>query len=142
MRRHFWIYGFILLFLSLTGCVLSSQSQKPDLPPNDKVLTYPLPMDLAFLRAMEALEKIPDWELEATEKEKGWIRIRNLNYSRFDDADKRLIMVLLKQEERNKVSIQIAPESQRVLGGDLVLKAIDELLKKEVAKRTPVSPAK
>ncbi len=135
MKKHFWIYVLILSVLSMTGCQFSSLSQKPEAPLHDSVLSYDLPMDLAFLRTMEALEKIPDWTLEATEKEKGWIRIRNVNYSRFDDASKRLITVRVTPKGRDKVSIQLSEESQRVLGGDTVLTAIDDVLKKASEER-------
>jgi hypothetical protein len=139
MKKYSLVFILVFVTVSLTGCGFGDVSRKLDVPVTDRVLTYDLPMDLAYLRTLEALEKVPDWELEQTEKEKGWVRVRNVNFSRFDDADKRLITVQLLSGERGKTSVQLAAASQRVLGGDVVLAQIEKYLDAEVARRAVVS---
>lgn len=121
----------LLLILSLmpvSGCAVRDAI----LPLHDEVLVYPLPYDLTYLRTVEAVENVAGWELEETEKEKGIIGARNVNYSRFADADKRLIRLAVKRVSRNETSIQILPASQRVIGGDKILNRIREFLDAEI----------
>ena len=124
------ILGLLLLLsMVFSGCMTG----KPEsVPLNDEVMTFDLPYDLTFLRTLEALESIYGWELEETEKEQGMIRVRNVNFSRLDDADKRVITFQLERLERNKSSVQIDPESQRTLGGDELLKKIRKYLSREL----------
>jgi len=95
---------------------------------HDEILTFPLPMDLAYLRTMEAVESHPDWDLIETEKEKGLIVIRNLRYSSFADADQRQIALELKRIGPRQTSVEIAPKSQSVVGGDEILELIRQHL--------------
>ena len=128
---HFqkWSLAVLILGLGLmSGC---STSQKV-FPVHDEVLSYKLPYDLTYLRALEALENVSGWELEETEKEKGYITVRNVAYSRFDDADKRRATFLLKRVAREETSIELAPQSQRVVGGDDLLKRISQYLSREL----------
>ena len=59
----------LMLSLGLVGCNTVGKM----LPPNDRVLVYPLPYDLTYLRTMEILDTTSDWQLEETDKEKGTI---------------------------------------------------------------------
>jgi len=85
------------------------------LPNHDEILVYNLPFDLTYLRTLEALETLDDWELNELEKEKGIISVRNLAYGQFGDADKRVANFLVKRVSREQTSVQLAPESQRCL---------------------------
>lgn len=124
----------LFLFLALSGMTMSgcSSTKKAVLPVNDDILIYSLPFDLTYLRTMDALQNVPNWELEETEKEQGIIKVRNINYGAWNDADKRLIIVLIKSLDSNKTSVQLAPESQSILGGDDLLKQIAAALKREI----------
>ncbi|MFA6599851.1 MAG: hypothetical protein WC352_08330 [Candidatus Omnitrophota bacterium] len=119
-----------LTFLPFSGC-----ASRQVVPVHDQVLTYDLAMDLTYLRAIEAIEQVPDWVPDMTDKEKGQMRARNTNYSRFDDSDQRVVMIQLTRIDRNKTSVRLAPESQRVVGGDILLAAIDRSLSQEVVRR-------
>jgi hypothetical protein len=130
--KKIWIHGVMMVILGIgvIGCASRPQMENPL---NDKVLVYDLPYDLTYLRTMEALEKVKDWDLQETEKEKGFIRVCNRNFSRFDDADKRLVTVEVKRISRNQTSVSLAPQSQRVIEGDKLLDKIQEYLDREVS---------
>jgi len=102
-------------------------------PTNDEVLTYQLPFDLTFLRTFEAVEQLNDWMPEDTEKEKGLLNIRNVNYSRFADSDKRQITILVERVDRATTVVRLAPESIHVIGGEQVLEIIKKHLDHEVS---------
>lgn len=123
----------ILLFfpLGFLGCAHSSSI----LPVHDEVLVYPLPMDLAYLRTLEAVDLHPDWELDRTIKEKGIVYLRNLRYSSFSDADQRTATLVLKRVGPHETSVQLAPESQAVVGGDELLTLIKQHLSREVSRK-------
>ena len=114
---------FIAFFAVMAAAGCASQKEKI-LPVHDEVLIYPLSYDVTYLRTIEALESVDSWELEETEKEKGSIRVRNINFSSFDDADKRIVDFMVKRVDRNKTSVELAPASQRVLGGIELLKKV------------------
>ena len=112
----------------MSGCA----KDKKTIPPYDEVLIYPVAYDLTYLRATEAIQNVPGWELETTEKEKGLIRVRNINFTSLDDADQRVIDIWLKPLAAKETSVQLAPESQRVEGGDTLMKSVSEYMKKEI----------
>jgi len=121
----------LALALGLAGC----NSVGEVLPPNDKVLVYKLPYDLAYLRTMEALNSVGTWELEETDKERGLISVRDTNYSRLDDSDMRVITFLVKRVDRETTSVCISPDnpkSQKIFGGKRLLEVIGEALGREV----------
>ena len=118
----------LVFFMALTGCAAHQKL----LTPQTQVLTYHLAYDLAYLRTLEAVEKVPDWLLTETEKEKGIIKLRDINYSRLDDADRREVTVLVKRTGYRETSVELAPESQRVFGGDKLLEMIAKYLSKEI----------
>ena len=130
--RPFQLFSVLMLALgiSFAGCAAG----KKIFPLHDEVLKVHLPYDLTYLRTEEALERIPGWELEMTEKEKGVIVVRNINYSTWDDADKRNATFWLKRIGPRETSIQLAPESQRVLGGGDLLEQITHYLDNELNK--------
>ncbi len=121
---------FIDFFAVVAAAGCASQKEKI-LPVHDEVLIYPLSYDVTYLRTIEALESVDGWELEETEKEKGSIRVRNINFSSFDDADKRIVDFMVKRVDRNKTSVELAPASQRVLGGNELLKKVAAYLNRE-----------
>ncbi len=123
----FLIVSVFTLF-ALGGC----SSTPKTLPVHDEVMIYTLPFDLTYLRTLEALESLPDWELEETEKEKGLIRVRNTDFMALTDNDTRLATILIKRLGRNQTSVSFAPHSQRVIGGDQLLERISHYLSREL----------
>ncbi|HNX68623.1 MAG TPA: hypothetical protein PLL75_05810 [Candidatus Omnitrophota bacterium] len=117
-----------LLCLQFTGCNTVGEV----LPPNDRVLIYPLAYDLTYLRTLEALDSQPGWVLEETDKEKGILSVRNTQYSRLDDSDQRLISFTIKRVDAGTTSVSILPKYQKVFGGDQFLRVIGDSLGREV----------
>lgn len=121
--------GLILIAFFLTlGCA----HKKPLLPVHDEVLVYQLPYDLTYLRVLDSLQTLPDWELEVTDKEAGFVRVRNMNYGGLDDADKRTATFLIKRINLGETSVELAPESQQVIGVGDLMKAVGKYLSREV----------
>ena len=116
----------LTLGFGLVGC-----STVKTLTPNDEVLTYKLSYDLTYLRTMEALDSVKDWQLEETDKERGLINVRDTNYSRLDDSDLRVITFVVKRVDRETSSVSIDPKSQKIFGGKKLLEAIGEALGRE-----------
>ena len=127
MRNKLKVFLIILIGFGVAGCATA----KKILPLHDEVITYNLPYDLTFLKTLDALNLQDGWELSRTEKEKGIICIQNTQYSRFNDADKRTLTFLVKRVDREHTSVSLAPESQRVLTGGDVLKAVGKRISAE-----------
>ena len=98
------------------------------LPKNDDVLIYDLPFDLTFLKTLEAVQMLRDWNLESTQKERGIIQVLNTDYLTLSQADERHITFIVKRINRTKTSVEIAPDDQAVLGGKELLEKISEVL--------------
>jgi hypothetical protein len=125
------IFSSIALILVLSLGFSACNTVGKALPPNDEVLVYQLPYDLTYLRTMEALDGRGSWQLEETDKEKGIISVRDTNYSRLDDSDKRVITFQVKRLDRGVTSVSIDPKSQKVYGGADLLKAVSATLGRE-----------
>ncbi|HOG24438.1 MAG: hypothetical protein BWY44_01129 [Candidatus Omnitrophica bacterium ADurb.Bin292] len=128
MRTIGMILTGALFCFYFSGCATVEKM----LPFHDEVLVYELPLDLTYLRTTEAMETLPGWVIESTDKEKGVIAARNVEYSRLDDSDTRTVTVLVKRVDRTHTSVTLAPESQRSLSGGDMLKAIDTMLSAEL----------
>ena len=127
MKQFSTIALILVLSLGLAGCNTIGKV----LPPNDEVLVYPLPYDLTYLRTMEALDGRGSWELEDTDKERGIISVRDMHYTGLSDSDQRVIKFLVKRVDRGTTSVSIDAESQKVLGGADLMKAVAAALGRE-----------
>ena len=131
MRQfRFWNILTLSLGIFFIGCAAKSKI----LPLHDEVLRFHLPYDLTYLRSTEALERVEGWELESTEKERGIIQVRNINYSSFDDADKRIATLWVKRIGPRETAVQLAPQSQTTLGGGELLERVSQYLDQELNK--------
>ena len=117
-----------LLFLAVIFSGCTSDGRPKLIEAHDEVITSPHPMDFTYLRTLEAVQALPDWELDRTDKEKGIMHIRNVRYSSFADADLRIATLQLKRVSPRKTTIQLTKETQSIVGGDEVLKAIKKQL--------------
>ena len=129
-QQSFFSYFLITVIFLITGC--QSIQKSPVYPAYDEILLYQLPYDLTYLRALDALSTTPGWELDSTEKEKGIINVRNLNWTRLDDSDTRLITFFVRRASRSETSVQIAPQSQHTLGGGDLMKRINQYVSAEL----------
>ena len=118
----------LILGLGLAGCNTVSKV----LPPTDQVLVYNLPYDLTYLRTLDALNSVGNWDLQETDKEQGMISMRNTNYSNLSDSDQRVITFVVKRVDRGTTSVSIDPKSQKVIGGKKLLDTISEALGREI----------
>jgi hypothetical protein len=126
-----FLLGLLLAF-TLTGCTLHQKIG----PAHDETLLYPLAYDLTYLRTLDAVQSVPDWELEETDKEKGLITVKNINYTRLTDADLRIVTFQIKRVGRKQTSIQITPDTQRTLGAGDLLDRIAQYVNREI--KSPV----
>lgn len=128
MKKNNFLLSVMAFTIFVIGC---STAEKNELPVRDEVLHYDLSYDLTFLRVMEALENTHGWELEETEKEKGYIKVRNTDFGRFGDDDKSLVIFEIKRIDRNDTSISIAKVSQRTLGAGKLFDKVRDFLNTE-----------
>ena len=129
MKIKSCVFFIFLSAMVFTGC---TSTRDKLLPVYDDVLVYDLPFDLTYLRTLEAVQSAKNWELDETEKENGVIRVRNIAFSRLDDADMRQATILVTRISRGQTSVQLAPQSQRVIGGDKILARISEYVSREI----------
>lgn len=133
MKKANWLFFlFLPVFLFMAAGCQHSIQKSIVYPANDEILRYPLPYDLTFLRVLEAVSSIPGWDIEITEKEKGTITIRNLDWTALDDSDRRTLTFLVKNEGKNETTVEIAPESRHILGGADMLKKIQDYVSREL----------
>lgn len=127
--NYFSKFIFVLILgLAFVGCNTIGEV----LPPNDEVLTYKLPYDLTYLRTLEVLNSVGGWQLEETDKERGLIVVRDMQYSRLDDSDLRVITFVVKRVDYETTSVSIDKKSQKVFGGKKFLEIIGAALGREV----------
>jgi hypothetical protein len=119
---------FLLLLFSVTFFGCTSDGKPKLLEVHDEVIVSPYAMDYTYLRALEAVQAMPDWELDRTDKEKGILHVRNLRFSSFADADLRTATLQLKRLGPRQTSIQFTQETQSIVWGDEILKAIKQNL--------------
>lgn len=120
----------ILSILHFMGCKKASL-----LPVHDEILVYPLPLDVTYLRTVDAVQRHPDWDLDWTDKEKGLIGIYNQRFSSFADADERSAILVVKRVNDREASVRFDPKSISIVGGDEILGLIKQHLSSEVDKR-------
>jgi uncharacterized lipoprotein len=122
-RFHSLVLGFIFLAF-ISGCAAIKEY-----PKYDQVLTYDKPFDFTFLRTLEALNTVAGWTLEETDKNKGVIVLRNVEYGSLFDRDKWLVRFNVVSLGRKKTSVSIDPSYQRNSMGGELLERIDQIMK-------------
>lgn len=129
MKQMTWAMLAILVLAPLTGC---ATFRDEDIPAHTEVLVYNLPYDLTYLKTIEAVESVEGWDLDETEKERGTIRARNTEFTNLADKDKSSATFIVKRLDRGQTSIELAPYSQRVVGGAKLMKRIAEYVGHEL----------
>lgn len=130
MKKRLGLWGMVVCLGMLgVGC---KTVEKAVLPGHSEVLIYNLPYDLTYLRTLEALQTVKDWELRLTEKERGILRVYCQAFKAVDGTDEREITFLIKRINRGQTSIQIAPDDQHVPGGGALLEKVASVLNDEV----------
>ncbi|MBI4368243.1 MAG: hypothetical protein HY588_02505 [Candidatus Omnitrophica bacterium] len=117
-------FGLLVLTTGLAGC-----ASLKDFPQYDQELIYDRPYDYTYLRTLEALNTLPGWNLEETDKVKGLIVLRNTQYGHLFDQDKWVARFQVKSLGRKQTSVSLEPASQRLEQGGELLKRIDDMMK-------------
>jgi len=130
MNAFKWIVCGLVLNFSIAGCAIRDQI----ISPYDEVLIYDIAYDLTYLRTLEAVQDVPGWELGITDKQKGFIRVENQEYGRFDDADKRVVNIILVREGNRQTSIRLAPDSRSVPGVEELMQQINRFIAPSLAR--------
>jgi len=117
--------SFLILILA-SGC--TSTGKPKFIEVHDEVILAPYALDYTYLRTLEAVQALPDWELDRTDKEKGILHLKNVRFSSFADADMRLATLQLKRVGPRETSVQFTEKTQSIVGGDEVLKAVKQYL--------------
>ncbi|MDD5085416.1 MAG: hypothetical protein PHE61_05150 [Candidatus Omnitrophica bacterium] len=119
------LIGFLILSILLFGCTTN-----PIGPKHDEVLIYNKSYDYTYLKVLEAINDTPSWNIRDTDKEAGVITAWNDSYESLFDADKRQAVFYVKRLESKKTSVELAPQSQTIIGIGEVMKSIDTYMGK------------
>ena len=106
----------------LTGCI-----HQP-LVKHDQVLLYNRPFDYTYDQVIDAVSSVHPWQLASTTRSMGEIVLLNEQYWDTLDTDKRTATILVKRVSRRQTAVQLAPDSQNVIGVAVLLKKIDQVL--------------
>jgi len=123
---------FLLLAVSLTGCGTYRKGVEELRPLNDEVLFFPLNYDLTYLRVLEAVQVVPGWDLMETEKPKGIIVAKNIEYKDWTDKDLAHATFIITRVSGKSTSVKLSPWSQRVVDGDKLLQKVNEFVSREI----------
>ena len=122
--------GLILAVALLTSGCRTLENEVAE--KHDEVLVYPVAFDLTYLRTLEALENVEGWELVETEKEKGILIAKSIDYRSHKDPDKNIATFWIRRIGRRETAIQFAPHSQHVSGGGELLERISQYMNREL----------
>lgn len=86
------------------------------------------PYDFVFLAVFDTVNELPDWVPEQTYKAEGLIRIRNSQFSRFDDSSRRIVEIRIRRDSTAQTSVFLDPKSSGAIGASDVLEAIRKKL--------------
>ena len=95
---------------------------------HDQTLLYNRPFDYTYDEVIDAASSVHPWQLASTTRSMGEIVLLNEQYWDTLDTDKRTARILVKRVSRRQTSVQLAPESQNVIGVGEILKKIDQVL--------------
>jgi len=127
VKKILFCVSAVILISGISGCAHKTALPYPKV---ETVLTYNRPLDFIYLEILKAVEEIPNWELSNTEKSAGVVVLNNSEYWETFDADKRQAVLLIKSVDKMTTSVELAPESQSVIGGRDIIDTIEKRLQK------------
>jgi hypothetical protein len=122
LKKNTALLSVLLSLAMLAGCVHSP------LVKNDEVLIFNRAFDYTYDGVLRALDNAYPWGLSSTDKQNGIVVAYNQEYWDTLDADKRSAVIEIKTVGKKETSVQLAPESQNVIGGGDLLQAIKRQL--------------
>ena len=130
MKSKFSVVFSFLFTLGLAACAGSSAylpiAEIPE--SNRQVIQVDKAYDFVYLAVFDATNGLSGWAPLKTLKDEGLILLKNTQFSRFNDADSRVISLRIRRDSSTKTSFFLEPESQRVIGADEVMNAIRKKL--------------
>ncbi|HRK62439.1 MAG TPA: hypothetical protein PLY88_07835, partial [Candidatus Omnitrophota bacterium] len=110
----------------LSGCAGKSSYLPADQVPagNSQEILIEQPYDLVYLAVFDTVNDLTEWSPDKTLQTEGLIRLRNTQFSRFDDSDRRFIQVRIRRDGQFQTSVFLDPESRNIIGAAEVLDAI------------------
>jgi hypothetical protein len=107
----------ILMVLPIAGCKTMGDS----LVIHDELFTYNVPYDQGYMMVVEAVNETPGWRLGSVDKRAGKVVVYNKSFM----SDDRVV-ILIKNIGKEKMSVELAPDSQAIKDVDALLKQIDK----------------
>lgn len=131
MKSKVWVGFYLSLTLFLAACAGPSSPYLPaeQVPAgNSREIRVNKAFDFVYLNTFDAVNMMPNWIPEKTIKDEGLIQLKNKEYSRFDDSDRRVINLRIRRDSPTQTSVFLEQDSQRVIGADEVLAVIRKKL--------------
>lgn len=110
------LVSFFVIVAFLTGCNVFNESII-----HDELFSYDVSYDVAYLKVMDAIEVDKNWTIAFTDMRKGIVKAKANEFSRDD-----VVEILIKSAGRDKATVELAVDSQRVFGVEGLLKSIDK----------------
>ncbi len=126
MRSKYLAGTYLCFALGLAACA-GSQKYLPieQIPAgNNEEIHVAKAYDFVYLNVFDTVNALPDWAPDKTLKDEGLIRLKNTQFSRFDDSSNRVINLHIRRDSALQTSVYLDPDSRRVIGADQVLAAI------------------
>ncbi|HCM43157.1 MAG TPA: hypothetical protein DIS66_07605 [Candidatus Omnitrophica bacterium] len=116
----------LIFCFALSGCAGKSSYLPADQVPagNSQEILIEQPYDLVYLAVFDTVNDLTEWSPDKTLQTEGLIRLRNTQFSRFDDSDRRFIQVRIRRDGQFQTSVFLDPESRNIIGAAEVLDAI------------------
>ena len=124
---------FLWAFL-LTACASPSNFLPIEKIPagNSEEIHVTKPYDFVYLAVFDAANSSDHWTPSQTLKDEGLMRLRNTQFSRFDDSSARVVNVRIRRDSLTQTSVFLEEDSRRVIGADEVL----DIIRKKLATPT------
>ena len=116
----------LIFCFALSGCAGKSNYLLPDqVPPgNSQEVLVEQPYDFVYLAVFDTVNDLTEWAPDKTLQTEGLIRLRNTQFSRLDDSDRRFVQIRIRRDGQFQTSVFLEPESRNIIGASDVLDAI------------------
>ena len=119
--------------LALSFTLVAGCKAVEEYPAYNQVLVYDRAYDYIYLRTLEAVNTFSDWVLEETDKEKGLIMLRSIDYAHFIDRDKQAAVLQVTRLNRTQTSVKLVGDSQKLKTGGEILNRIDQTILRDLS---------
>ena len=113
----------LILSLCAVGCAGAEERLS-----YDKVHVYERPFDFTFLKTIQAVNNFENWILEETDKEKGILVFRNIEYGHLFDRDKQVARFVISRVGSDKTSVMLDPTTRKFEEAPEMFERIDSFV--------------